>query len=133
MLLADAVRPSIVAFVVIYGLDWVATVPPTVALCRQAFGRSGTVVFGWVFASHQIGAAIASVAAGCRPGPDRHLHGRVVQRRAAVRGRGGDLAAGAPVPGHRRVTGSVSRPVAGRSAAARPDGVQHTTSTPVTR
>ncbi|MEO5709988.1 MAG: MFS transporter [Nocardioidaceae bacterium] len=64
VLLADAVRPSIVAFVVIYGLDWVATVPPTVALCRQAFGDRGTVVFGWVFASHQIGAAIASVAAG---------------------------------------------------------------------
>jgi MFS family permease len=64
VLLSDAVHPSIVAFVVIYGLDWVATVPPTVALCREAFGESGTVVFGWVFASHQIGAAIASVAAG---------------------------------------------------------------------
>ena len=64
MLLSNTVRPSIVAFVVIYGLDWVATVPPTVALCRQAFGSSGTVVFGWVFASHQIGAALASVAAG---------------------------------------------------------------------
>jgi predicted MFS family arabinose efflux permease len=64
LLLADAVRPSIVAFVVIYGLDWVATVPPTVALCREAFGRAGTVVFGWVFAAHQIGAAVASVAAG---------------------------------------------------------------------
>jgi len=64
VLLSDAVRPSIVAFVVIYGLDWVATVPPTVALCRDAFGASGTVVFGWVFASHQVGAAIASVAAG---------------------------------------------------------------------
>ena len=64
LLLSDAVHPSIVAFVVIYGLDWVATVPPTVALCREAFGASGTVVFGWVFAAHQIGAAIASVAAG---------------------------------------------------------------------
>ncbi len=64
LLLADAVQPSIVAFVVIYGLDWVATVPPTVALCRQAFGASGTIVFGWVFAAHQVGAAIASVAAG---------------------------------------------------------------------
>jgi MFS family permease len=64
VLLGDAVHPSIVAFVVIYGLDWVATVPPTVALCRTAFGDRGTVVFGWVFASHQIGAAIASVAAG---------------------------------------------------------------------
>ncbi len=64
VLLAGTVRPSIVAFVVIYGLDWVATVPPTVALCRSAFGATGTVVFGWVFAAHQIGAAIASVAAG---------------------------------------------------------------------
>jgi len=64
MLLSDAVHPSVVAFVVIYGLDWVATVPPTVALCREVFGASGTVVFGWVFASHQIGAALASVAAG---------------------------------------------------------------------
>jgi MFS family permease len=64
MLLSDSVRPSVVAFVVIYGLDWVATVPPTVALCRELFGASGTVVFGWVFASHQVGAAAASVAAG---------------------------------------------------------------------
>jgi MFS family permease len=64
VLLADAVHPSMVAFVVIYGLDWVATVPPTVALCREAFGASGTVVFGWVFAAHQVGAALASVAAG---------------------------------------------------------------------
>jgi MFS family permease len=64
LLLSGSVHPSIVAFVVIYGLDWVVTVPPTVALCREAFGASGTVVFGWGFASHQVGAAIASVAAG---------------------------------------------------------------------
>jgi MFS family permease len=63
-LLSATVRPSIVIFVVIYGLDWVATVPPTVALCREAFGDSGTIVFGWVFAAHQLGAAGASVAAG---------------------------------------------------------------------
>jgi len=63
-LLSATVRPSIVIFVVIYGLDWVATVPPTVALCREAFGESGTIVFGWVFAAHQLGAASASVAAG---------------------------------------------------------------------
>jgi sugar phosphate permease len=63
-LLADSVQPSMVAFIVVYGLDWVATVPPTAALCREAFGDAGTVVFGWVFAAHQIGAAIASVAAG---------------------------------------------------------------------
>lgn len=53
-----------IVFIVIYGLDWVATVPPTAALCRQAFGDSGTIVFGWVFASHQLGAAVASAAAG---------------------------------------------------------------------
>ncbi len=64
VLLGDAVHPSMVVFVVIYGLDWVATVPPTVALCRNVFGASGTIVFGWVFASHQVGAALASVAAG---------------------------------------------------------------------
>lgn len=63
-LLADSVQPSMVAFIVVYGLDWVATVPPTAALCREAFGEAGTIVFGWVFAAHQIGAAIASVAAG---------------------------------------------------------------------
>ena len=51
-------------FIIFYGLDWVATVPPTVALCRQYFGDAGPVVFGWVFASHQVGAAIAATAAG---------------------------------------------------------------------
>ena len=47
------------------GLDWVATVPPTVALCRQHFGieRSG-VVFGWVFAAHMVGAGVAASFAG---------------------------------------------------------------------
>jgi predicted MFS family arabinose efflux permease len=63
-LLADTIHPSIVLFVVIYGLDWVATVPPTAALCRELFGERGTIVFGWVFAAHQIGAAIAALAAG---------------------------------------------------------------------
>ena len=63
-LLSDALHPSIIAFVVVYGLDWVATVPPTAALCREAFGEAGSVVFGWVFAAHQIGAAVASVGAG---------------------------------------------------------------------
>jgi predicted MFS family arabinose efflux permease len=39
-------------------------VPPTVALCRRLFGDRGTIVFGWVFASHQLGAATAALAAG---------------------------------------------------------------------
>ena len=63
-LLADQVHPSMILFVVIYGLDWVATVPPTAALSRELFGDRGTIVFGWVFASHQIGAATAAFGAG---------------------------------------------------------------------
>ena len=63
-LLSATVEPPIIIFVVIYGLDWVATVPPTVALCREVFGKDGPIVFGWVFAAHQIGAAIAAVTAG---------------------------------------------------------------------
>ncbi|MGI8435265.1 MAG: hypothetical protein ACR2LE_11105 [Nocardioidaceae bacterium] len=51
-------------FVIVYGMEWVATVPPTVALCYALFGEDGTIVFGWVFASHQIGAAAAAFAAG---------------------------------------------------------------------
>ena len=63
-LLSSTVQPPIIIFVVIYGLDWVATVPPTVALCREVFGKDGPIVFGWVFAAHQIGAAIAAFSAG---------------------------------------------------------------------
>jgi MFS family permease len=63
--LGPAVDPPLLFFVVFYGLDWVATVPPTVALCRQLVGveRAG-VVFGWVFASHMIGAGLAAEFAG---------------------------------------------------------------------
>lgn len=63
-LLAPGVEPSLWVFIIFYGLDWVATVPPTVALCRQRFGSAGAVVFGWVFASHQLGAALAASGAG---------------------------------------------------------------------
>jgi len=58
------VNASIFAFIIFYGLDWVATVPPTMALCRAAFGARAPIVFGWVFASHQLGAAAAALAAG---------------------------------------------------------------------
>jgi sugar phosphate permease len=52
-------------FAVFYGLDWIATVPPTVRLAAQSFGRERSgVVFGWIFASHQIGAATAAFGAG---------------------------------------------------------------------
>ena len=56
---------GLVAFAVFYGLDWVATVPPTVALTADTFGRARVgVVFGWIFAAHQLGAGIAALAAG---------------------------------------------------------------------
>jgi sugar phosphate permease len=56
---------SLGVFVAFYGLDWIATVPPTVTLVTQTFGNeSGLVVYGWVFASHQIGAAVVAVFAG---------------------------------------------------------------------
>lgn len=64
LLLSAEIQPSMIVFVVIYGLDWVATVPPTAAICRQVFGADGSVVFGWVFAAHQLGAAAAALAAG---------------------------------------------------------------------
>jgi len=63
-LFAPTTEPPMWAFIIFYGLDWVATVPPTVALCRERFGLTGPIVFGWVFASHQVGASIAAVGAG---------------------------------------------------------------------
>jgi MFS family permease len=52
-------------FAVFYGLDWIATVPPTVKLTADRFGRERAgIVFGWIFAGHQIGAATAAFGAG---------------------------------------------------------------------
>ena len=52
-------------FAVFYGLDWIATVPPTVRLTGEAFGRENTgVVYGWIGASHQLGASLAAFGAG---------------------------------------------------------------------
>ena len=52
-------------FAVFYGLDWVATVPPTVKLTTEAFGRENTgVIYGWIGASHQLGASMAAFGAG---------------------------------------------------------------------
>jgi MFS family permease len=58
-------RFGLILFVVFYGLDWVATVPPTVALTAEIFGRESVgVVFGWIFAAHMGGAAVAAWGAG---------------------------------------------------------------------
>jgi sugar phosphate permease len=52
-------------FAVFYGLDWIATIPPTVRLTTRAFGAErGPIMFGWIAAAHQLGAALAAFAAG---------------------------------------------------------------------
>jgi MFS family permease len=56
---------SLTIFAVFYGLDWIATVPPTVKLANQSFGeRDAPIVFGWVLVAHQMGAAVAAFGAG---------------------------------------------------------------------
>jgi sugar phosphate permease len=52
-------------FAMFYGLDWIATVPPTVKLAGAAFGKERVgMVFGWIFAAHQLGSAVAAYGAG---------------------------------------------------------------------
>jgi len=52
-------------FAMFYGLDWIATVPPTVRLTAQKFGpERANLVFGWIFAGHQLGAGTAAFGAG---------------------------------------------------------------------
>lgn len=56
---------GIVAFAVLFGIDYIATVPPTIALTADTFGRRNVgVVYGWVFAAHMVGAAVAAWGAG---------------------------------------------------------------------
>jgi len=64
-LIGPHVQSTLFILILFHGLDWVATVPPTVVLCRQHFGieRSG-VVFGWVFAAHMVGAGVVASFAG---------------------------------------------------------------------
>jgi predicted MFS family arabinose efflux permease len=58
-------NPLLIGIIVFYGLDWIATVPPTVALTSQLFGpQRGPIVFGWIFAAHQIGGALFAWGAG---------------------------------------------------------------------
>jgi len=56
---------SLSIFAIFYGLDWIATVPPTLRLANEAFGeRDAPVVFGWIVAGHQLGAATAAWMGG---------------------------------------------------------------------
>jgi sugar phosphate permease len=63
-ILFSTMHPSTLVFIIFYGLDWVATVPPTLVLCRLVMGNQrSAVVYGWVFVGHQIGASIAALGA----------------------------------------------------------------------
>ena len=77
-------------FIVFYGLDWVATVPPTIALCREHYGDDSAIVFGWVLASHQVGAAVVAFLGRRGPGRLRLVRRGLVRVGRAVRGGGAD-------------------------------------------
>ena len=63
-ILFSTLHASTLVFIIFYGLDWVATVPPTVLLCRQVLGPDkGAIIYGWVFAAHQVGGSIAALGA----------------------------------------------------------------------
>jgi sugar phosphate permease len=65
LILGPSVAPPLIVVMILFGLDWVATVPPTATLCREAYGvEKGAIVFGWVFAAHMVGAAVAAAASG---------------------------------------------------------------------
>src|SRR4051812_28511963 len=85
-------------FAVFYGLDWIATVPPTLALTNKAFGtQKAPVMFGWIAASHQIGAASAAFLAGIsRSGSGSYLDAFVVAGFVAVAAAIMSLAIGKP-------------------------------------
>ncbi|WP_077214494.1 MFS transporter [Bacillus dakarensis] len=63
--LSEGSMTFLIIFSVFYGLDWIATVPPTINISRQIFGKEKSgIVYGWIFASHQLGAAVAAGGAG---------------------------------------------------------------------
>ncbi|HEX2841821.1 MFS transporter [Hyphomicrobium sp.] len=62
---SDFTIVGLTVFAMFYGLDWIATVPPTVKLTAERFGDGkANIVFGWIFAGHQLGAASAAYGAG---------------------------------------------------------------------
>ncbi|MCM3588357.1 MFS transporter [Mesobacillus maritimus] len=63
--LVEGSFPLIAIFTVFYGLDWIATVPPTINISRQIFGiQQSGIIYGWIFAAHQVGAATAAYGGG---------------------------------------------------------------------
>ncbi|HBF80881.1 MAG TPA: MFS transporter [Streptomyces sp.] len=64
LVMAATVHAPMIAFVVLFGLLDLATVPPVLALARESYGDDAAVVFGWISAAHQMGAALAATAGG---------------------------------------------------------------------
>ena len=65
IILGPEIDMPLILVMVLFGLDWVATVPPTVTLCREIYGPdAGAVIFGWVFAAHMVGAAVSAAVTG---------------------------------------------------------------------
>ena len=65
ILLGPDIDPPLLVIMILFGLDWVATVPPTVILCTRFYGpERGPIIFGWVFAAHMVGAAAAAIVTG---------------------------------------------------------------------
>lgn len=64
LVLAARIGTPLVLFAVLFGLLDVATVPPTLALCREVYGEDSAIVFGWIGAAHQLGAGLAAFAGG---------------------------------------------------------------------
>ena len=92
-------------FAMFYGLDWIATVPPTVRLTNQIFGKQDApIIFGWIFAGHQLGAGTHRLRGRRAAGVARRL-----------RHAGADL--GQPVH-RRRAAGAAHRPRPRRRAGA---------------
>jgi predicted MFS family arabinose efflux permease len=61
----DLAAGGLSIFAIFYGLDWIATVPPTLKLTRDAFGaEEAPIVYGWIAAAHQLGAGCIAFAAG---------------------------------------------------------------------
>ena len=57
--------PQLFLFAIVYGLDWIATVPPTVNLTARIFGRGSLgTIYGWIFFPHMVGAALAAFLGG---------------------------------------------------------------------
>ena len=86
-----------------YGLDWIATVPPTLRLTNEAFGdRAAPIVFGWIAAGHQFGAASAAFLGGAlRSSQGTYLEAFFIAGAAALLAAGLSLLIARPVPEER--------------------------------